>query len=187
MGEPSMEHESFRFTERIDHAMQETHEERGVEVHRAGGIEEEHKPQRPDLAAAPREIHQRAAMRYISVNCVPQIETPSAPTHTLASHQSRPHYARKPRRERVRLRDIGRLDNMAQIHACEVFAARGAFTLAAAITGIVSVVVAALHMIEETRCSYPPSHILEDRKSTRLNSSHLGISYAVFCLKKKHT
>src|SRR5438045_5666620 len=27
--------------------------------------------------------------------------------------------------------------------------------------------------------------IWEDRKSTRLNSSHLGISYAVFCLKKK--
>src|SRR5258705_9272113 len=26
-----------------------------------------------------------------------------------------------------------------------------------------------------------------DRKSTRLNSSHLGISYAVFCLKKKAT
>src|SRR5438045_7988172 len=26
-----------------------------------------------------------------------------------------------------------------------------------------------------------------DRKSTRLNSSHLGISYAVFCLKKKRT
>src|SRR5947199_7067988 len=27
--------------------------------------------------------------------------------------------------------------------------------------------------------------IEQDRKSTRLNSSHLGISYAVFCLKKK--
>src|SRR5690554_7533446 len=26
-----------------------------------------------------------------------------------------------------------------------------------------------------------------DRKSTRLNSSHVGISYAVFCLKKKIT
>src|SRR5256885_7648228 len=26
----------------------------------------------------------------------------------------------------------------------------------------------------------------QDRKSTRLNSSHLVISYAVFCLKKKH-
>src|SRR5438045_4580413 len=28
-------------------------------------------------------------------------------------------------------------------------------------------------------------HRRGDRKSTRLNSSHLGISYAVFCLKKK--
>src|SRR5947199_7349580 len=27
-------------------------------------------------------------------------------------------------------------------------------------------------------------HNQKDRKSTRLNSSHLGISYAVFCLKK---
>src|SRR5690242_21539825 len=27
----------------------------------------------------------------------------------------------------------------------------------------------------------------EDRKSTRLNSSHMSISYAVFCLKKKTT
>src|SRR3712207_8811490 len=27
----------------------------------------------------------------------------------------------------------------------------------------------------------------EDRKSTRLNSSHANISYAVFCLKKKYT
>src|SRR5256885_5570115 len=36
---------------------------------------------------------------------------------------------------------------------------------------------------------YLPSlyRCLEDRKSTRLNSSHLVISYAVFCLKKKTT
>src|SRR3712207_8484319 len=27
--------------------------------------------------------------------------------------------------------------------------------------------------------------VLQDRKSTRLNSSHANISYAVFCLKKK--
>src|SRR5699024_11703329 len=27
--------------------------------------------------------------------------------------------------------------------------------------------------------------LLQDRKSTRLNSSHVSISYAVFCLKKK--
>src|SRR5437899_10015056 len=31
-----------------------------------------------------------------------------------------------------------------------------------------------------------PLNRMGDRKSTRLNSSHLGISYAVFCLKKKN-
>src|SRR2546426_3229864 len=31
----------------------------------------------------------------------------------------------------------------------------------------------------------PPERHRADRKSTRLNSSHLVISYAVFCLKKK--
>src|SRR5947199_4904616 len=35
---------------------------------------------------------------------------------------------------------------------------------------------------------FSPCRQVADRKSTRLNSSHLGISYAVFCLKKKkHT
>src|SRR5690349_22838979 len=29
--------------------------------------------------------------------------------------------------------------------------------------------------------------VVEDRKSTRLNSSHVEISYAVFCLKKKNS
>src|SRR2546430_13229037 len=32
-----------------------------------------------------------------------------------------------------------------------------------------------------------PPRLSEDRKSTRLNSSHSQISYAVFCLKKKNT
>src|SRR5262245_66574493 len=36
-----------------------------------------------------------------------------------------------------------------------------------------------------TGSSIDVSHPRRDRKSTRLNSSHLGISYAVFCLKKK--
>src|SRR5699024_11348335 len=30
-----------------------------------------------------------------------------------------------------------------------------------------------------------PKEVTSDRKSTRLNSSHVSISYAVFCLKKK--
>src|SRR5262245_63578596 len=41
-----------------------------------------------------------------------------------------------------------------------------------------------------TKCSFLAGSLnfdesAADRKSTRLNSSHLGISYAVFCLKKK--
>src|SRR3712207_8322706 len=32
-----------------------------------------------------------------------------------------------------------------------------------------------------------PEHPVQDRKSTRLNSSHANISYAVFCLKQKKT
>src|SRR3712207_8138258 len=32
-----------------------------------------------------------------------------------------------------------------------------------------------------------PGLVARDRKSTRLNSSHANISYAVFCLKKKKT
>src|SRR3712207_7918439 len=32
---------------------------------------------------------------------------------------------------------------------------------------------------------YGDEMVYEDRKSTRLNSSHANISYAVFCLKKK--
>src|SRR5438445_6150870 len=35
------------------------------------------------------------------------------------------------------------------------------------------------------RAKGPPDEDGKDRKSTRLNSSHANISYAVFCLKKK--
>src|SRR5690625_3330965 len=39
----------------------------------------------------------------------------------------------------------------------------------------------------DAHVSLKPSQLgLEDRKSTRLNSSHVAISYAVFCLKKKN-
>src|SRR3712207_7355021 len=41
------------------------------------------------------------------------------------------------------------------------------------------------HAVESTWACFPPSRPRPDRKSTRLNSSHANISYAVFCLKKK--
>src|SRR3712207_8979222 len=37
-----------------------------------------------------------------------------------------------------------------------------------------------------TRSGEVAMYFVEDRKSTRLNSSHANISYAVFCLKKKN-
>src|SRR5690554_7608588 len=48
-----------------------------------------------------------------------------------------------------------------------------------------------LYRQEAHACAAPVHHIADhledflDRKSTRLNSSHVRISYAVFCLKKK--
>src|SRR5207253_10126468 len=39
----------------------------------------------------------------------------------------------------------------------------------------------------EPRARPAPHALGGDRKSTRLNSSHVAISYAVFCLKKKKT
>src|SRR3712207_8033180 len=47
-----------------------------------------------------------------------------------------------------------------------------------------------MHFVGAERRMQPPhaqlfQRVLRDRKSTRLNSSHANISYAVFCLKKK--
>src|SRR5207253_10995815 len=42
-----------------------------------------------------------------------------------------------------------------------------------------------LDSISSTSRSSNPAVSCGDRKSTRLNSSHVAISYAVFCLKKK--
>src|SRR5256885_12013547 len=49
----------------------------------------------------------------------------------------------------------------------------------------VAVRLAAAAHLRELRRDHLEDLISQDRKSTRLNSSHLVISYAVFCLKKK--
>src|SRR3712207_8263347 len=54
---------------------------------------------------------------------------------------------------------------------CDVATARAVLAFLGGSDGIVS-------LIDE-------GHEIGDRKSTRLNSSHANISYAVFCLKKK--
>src|SRR5688572_31583786 len=44
-----------------------------------------------------------------------------------------------------------------------------------------------IHSLNEDQVALWRGQTLGDRKSTRLNSSHSQISYAVFCLKKKNT
>src|SRR5699024_11267557 len=43
----------------------------------------------------------------------------------------------------------------------------------------------AITLIESSKAGHQEKAQQIDRKSTRLNSSHVSISYAVFCLKKK--
>src|SRR5690625_5742857 len=45
---------------------------------------------------------------------------------------------------------------------------------------------AALKTVGTSLIEHHTSHCVIDRKSTRLNSSHVAISYAVFCLKTKN-
>src|SRR5207249_10577413 len=42
------------------------------------------------------------------------------------------------------------------------------------------------HVLQRVQRRHPGGRADGDRKSTRLNSSHVSISYAVFCLKKKN-
>src|SRR3989442_9800502 len=58
--------------------------------------------------------------------------------------------------------------------------------------GYINVAIVCWKRTKETPNPYPEGYGLDhfgigDRKSTRLNSSHVRISYAVFCLKKKKT
>src|SRR5207245_7493376 len=59
------------------------------------------------------------------------------------------------------------------------------------VKGVDAVVIATNHAafrqvdLSEVKAQMNPDPVLSDRKSTRLNSSHGSISYAVFCLKKK--
>src|SRR5699024_12545250 len=47
-----------------------------------------------------------------------------------------------------------------------------------------SIFLSVFPLLSSSVSSVSPSLFLSDRKSTRLNSSHVSISYAVFCLKK---
>src|SRR5436309_10874376 len=66
---------------------------------------------------------------------------------------------------------------------------RSGFTMVELLVALVllGIVSAALYrvLVNNQRLYMAQTARIEDRKSTRLNSSHVKISYAVFCLKKK--
>src|SRR3712207_7778833 len=72
----------------------------------------------------------------------------------------------------------GRVADLAAEVLVDLLELGGAGGLAVAAAGLVGDVL-------ERRAVHRHRDPLADRKSTRLNSSHANISYAVFCLKKK--
>src|SRR5688572_32429812 len=64
-----------------------------------------------------------------------------------------------------------------QLHLATAYPASGGFDEAAPVVFV--------HAEDGTGADFNRCAALLDRKSTRLNSSHSQISYAVFCLKKK--
>src|SRR3712207_8364371 len=65
-----------------------------------------------------------------------------------------------------------------QVDYCTPLSDIGAILLEKSTNGVYEGAAIPKDIVKETQ-------IAEDRKSTRLNSSHANISYAVFCLKKK--
>src|SRR5207253_8930518 len=100
-----------------------------------------------------------------------------ATIHACAS--SSPIGPRAPNRPPVRLRDVGGPPPCARRKVDEA-AAPLERDIGRELDPLVHVVRRA-----RDRCRVPTARPLRDRKSTRLNSSHVAISYAVFCLKKK--
>src|SRR5580704_5779530 len=150
--EAGVEHERLGFAKRIDDAVQEADKERGVEAHRARRIEQDHEPQRFDLASAPGEIERHAAMGDIAMNGAAKIDAPTAAADLVAAHQPRAHDPGEPRRQRVGGGDVFRIDDMAKVGRCQIFNTRGTLAAAPALRLRFAIAVAAaLDAIRQTK------------------------------------
>src|SRR5690242_21374196 len=98
---------------------------------------------------------------------------PTTEIYTLSLHDALPIYARDPKTQAI-LPLRGKILNVERASMDKVVANTEIQSLIAAIGGGIG----ADFDLARTRYG-------KDRKSTRLNSSHMSISYAVFCLKKK--
>src|SRR3712207_7827330 len=74
-------------------------------------------------------------------------------------------------------------DGTLMIGGCRADGLAAEFGTPVLVVSAVALRARAREYVDELRARWPRSRV--DRKSTRLNSSHAHISYAVFCLKKK--
>ena len=133
MGQAGVKHKSFGFAEAVHDAVQKADEEGGVEAHGARRVKQHHKPQRLDLASAPGEVDQSAAVRDIAMDGAPQIEAAAVAPDLLAPNKPSAHSTSEPRGERVRRRYVVRVGDVAQIGCRQGLGARRALATAAAV------------------------------------------------------
>src|SRR2546427_6881799 len=129
-----------------------------------------------DLGQGCRRGHDGHRLNGVSIDH--QLRTRQIVVGHQAGHICRPHPADKGARCRTGKRDLGEL--RVQLEFCRLVAG-GILCLVAGddLEAIAGVIQAQLLKAAQRRLD-------QDRKSTRLNSSHSQISYAVFCLKKKN-
>ena len=127
VGEPGVEQEGLGLAEFVEHAVDEAQEDAGVHAHRAGGVEQDDEPQRLFLALPPDQADRHAAMADVPVDGAAKVEPVAAPPRQVAAGEARAHDARQPRRRRMRLLDLRRVGELAEIGLGEIFGARGAF------------------------------------------------------------
>ncbi len=127
--------EGFRLVEIVDDAMQEAHEERCVEAHRARRVEKHDEAERLLLALPPEQLDRRAAVRDAAVDGAADVETAALPTRPLAPHEPCAHALGEAGGERVRLRDRLRIDDVADVGGFQRLDARRAFAARTAFAG----------------------------------------------------
>ena len=108
-----VEDEGFRLAEIVDHAMEEADEERGVEAHRAGRVEEDDEAEGFRLPPSPGEFYRRPAMGDAAVDGPPEVETAAAAAKLGATDEPGAHRPCQPRGQGVGLCDLFGIDDMA--------------------------------------------------------------------------
>ena len=121
MHQPGMEQEGLAFPEGVDHAMEEAHEEGGVEAHRSRGIQQHHQPQWLLLALPPGQIDRRAAMGHAAMDGAAEVQPPAAPSRPLAPHQPRAHGVGEALGQFMGARDFVGIGDVAQVLLRERF------------------------------------------------------------------